>query len=185
MLTQRHGVRLLGADDLDEFLALAAQDPVVNVFADYRARTTQLCLAGWAVRSGDASATADWWRPAMRGPTWSRCSAAARTPRRSPNARSPGVARVTTLVGPQEPVDAFWQKVAADWGTPRDIRSGQPHLEIAGPPRSTPDPEVRRDHARDLAALYPACVAMYTEEVGISPEFGRRRASSTGPGSTS
>ncbi len=42
MLTTRHGVRVLGADDLTEFLALAARDPVVNVFVDYRARTTNL-----------------------------------------------------------------------------------------------------------------------------------------------
>ena len=43
---QRHGVRLLGADDLDEFLALAAKDPMVDVFADSRARTSQL-LPRW------------------------------------------------------------------------------------------------------------------------------------------
>ena len=42
MLTTRHGVRPLGAADLDAFLALAGRDPVVNVFTDYRARTTNL-----------------------------------------------------------------------------------------------------------------------------------------------
>ena len=35
-------MRLLGPDDRDAFLALTAQDPVVNVFADYRARVTNL-----------------------------------------------------------------------------------------------------------------------------------------------
>ena len=42
MLSTRHGVRVLGTADLADFLRLAAQDPVVNAFADYRARTTNL-----------------------------------------------------------------------------------------------------------------------------------------------
>ena len=42
MLSTRHGVRVLGTADLADFLRLAARDPVVNVFADYRARTTNL-----------------------------------------------------------------------------------------------------------------------------------------------
>ena len=42
MLTTRHGVRPLGTPDLDAFLALTNRNPVVNVFADHRARTTNL-----------------------------------------------------------------------------------------------------------------------------------------------
>ena len=42
MLTTRHGVRPLGPQDLEPFLALAARNPVVNVFVDHRARTTTL-----------------------------------------------------------------------------------------------------------------------------------------------
>ena len=42
MLTTRHGVRPLGTADLDAFLALTGRDPVVNVFAEHRARTTNL-----------------------------------------------------------------------------------------------------------------------------------------------
>ena len=42
MLTTRQGVHVLATPDLTEFLALAALDPVVNVFVDYRARTTRL-----------------------------------------------------------------------------------------------------------------------------------------------
>jgi len=36
------GLRLLGPADLPAMLELTARDPVVNVFADYRARLTQL-----------------------------------------------------------------------------------------------------------------------------------------------
>ena len=42
MLRTREQVRVLGPGDRDAFIALAEQDPVVNVFADYRARLTNL-----------------------------------------------------------------------------------------------------------------------------------------------
>ena len=42
MLKTRRTVRVLGPADLDEVTALLARDPVVNVVADYRARTTRL-----------------------------------------------------------------------------------------------------------------------------------------------
>ena len=42
MLTTRHGVRVLESTDLPAFLRLTALDPVVNVFAEHRARTTNL-----------------------------------------------------------------------------------------------------------------------------------------------
>jgi predicted GNAT family acetyltransferase len=45
-------------------------------------------------------------------------------------------------------------------------------MQIDGPPIIEPDPEVRRTTTDDMAEVYPACVAMYTEEVGISPEYG-------------
>ena len=42
----------------------------------------------------------------------------------------------------------------------------QPHLEIAEQPQAEPDPGVRVTTMDDLAEVYPACVAMYSEEVG-------------------
>ena len=42
MLRTQDGLRLLGPADLPAMLELAGLDPVVNVFADYRARLTQL-----------------------------------------------------------------------------------------------------------------------------------------------
>ncbi len=43
---------------------------------------------------------------------------------------------------------------------------------IGGPPSVAPDPGVRLTDRNDMSVLYPACVAMYTEEVGVSPEAG-------------
>ena len=45
-------------------------------------------------------------------------------------------------------------------------------MEISTTPAVAPDPLVRRSVEADLDTLYPACVAMYTEEVGVSPELG-------------
>src|SRR4029079_17387914 len=62
--------------------------------------------------------------------------------------------------------------LAPRWPEPRDVRWRQPHLQIGTEPALAPDPLVRRTEQADLDVLYPACVAMYTEEVGVSPELG-------------
>jgi uncharacterized protein len=77
---------------------------------------------------------------------------------------------VVTIVGPQEQVWPLWDSVAESWGPARETRWDQPHMELAGAPLIEPDPAVRRTTPDDFPALYPACVAMYTEEVGVDPE---------------
>ena len=172
MPTTRHGVRLLGPSDLDAFLALTAKDPVVNVFAAYRARTTSLeprWLGGevWG-RYDDGELVAACHVGANLVPVEAQPEdARAFAERALTRHRS-----VSTIVGPHTAVRPFWDEVAESWGRPRDTRWKQPHLVIDVPPQVAPDPEVRRTERRDLAVLYPACVAMYTEEVGISPEVG-------------
>ena len=99
-------------------------------------------------------------------------SATPTTRQRSPSARWPAGRTVSTIVGPQHAVRAFWNGVASSWGQPRETRWEQPHLEIAAGPLVAPDPLVRRTTRDDMHELYPACVAMYTEEVGVSPEYG-------------
>jgi predicted GNAT family acetyltransferase len=170
--TTRHGVRLLGTPDLDAFLALTAKDPVVNVFAAYRARTTSLeprWLGGevWG-RYTDGELVAACHVGANLVPVEAQPEdARAFAERALTRHRS-----VSTIVGPHSAVRPFWDEVAATWGRPRETRWEQPHMVIDGPPLVTPDPKVRRTERRDLPVLYPACVAMYTEEVGVSPESG-------------
>ena len=79
---------------------------------------------------------------------------------------------MSTIVGPHDAVRAFWQVVSGSWGPPRETRWRQPHLELSGPAAVAADPRVRRTTREDMDLLYPACVAMYTEEVGLSPEIG-------------
>ena len=166
-------MRVLGPADVSDFLALTAQDPVINVFADYRARTTNLdprWLGGevWGRYDGRRLVAA--------------CHVAANlvpvqcTPEDAQvfAARAAATGRTaSTIVGPTPAVDAFWaQAVTEGWDPPREVRARQPHLEISQPPLVAPDPLVRPSRRGDLDLLYPACVAMYTEEVGVSPEHG-------------
>ena len=172
MPTTRHGVRILGTPDLGEFLALTAKDPVVNVFAAYRARTTSLeprWLGGevWG-RYDDGRLVAGCHVGANLVPVEATADdARAFAERALARHRS-----VSTIVGPHTAVRPFWDEVAESWGRPRETRWEQPHMVIDGPPQVAPDPKVRRTERRDLSVLYPACVAMYTEEVGVSPESG-------------
>jgi predicted GNAT family acetyltransferase len=156
-------------------LELAARNPVVNVFADYRARLTQLdprWLGGemWGYQEG--------------GRLVSACHSGANLVpiEATPEAIAVFAARAVhqgrrcaTIGGPTETVSAIWQQLEPHWARPRDVRWNQPHMEVSEEPPVRPDPRVRRTTRHDLDVLYPACVAMYTEELGISPEAGGGR----------
>jgi predicted GNAT family acetyltransferase len=163
-------VRVLGPGDRDAFIALAEQDPVVNVFADYRARLTNLderWLGGqvWGRFEGD-ELVAGCHLGANLVPvqcTPADVGAFADVALRRRNT-------VGTIVGPSDVVAALWEVIEPRWARPREFRAAQPHLEIARPPAVPAAPDVRPTTPGDLDVLYPACVAMYTEEVGVSPE---------------
>lgn len=172
MLRTHQGLRLLGPSDLPAMSELVARDPVVNVFVDYRSRITQLdprWMGG------------EMWGYVEDGELVSACHSAANL---VPVNAAPGAVaafaarairqrrRCSTIVGPADMVAGLWEHLAHHWSRPREFRWNQPHLEISGPPLVAPDPDVRRTTPADLDTLYPACVAMYTEEVGISPELG-------------
>jgi len=163
---------VLDGTDLDAFLRLCARSPVVNVFADHRARTTNLeprWLGGevWGRFDGGELVAACHVGANLVPVQCTTDDARAFAERALTRSRS-----VSTIVGPHESVEAFWQTVSGAWGRPRELRWHQPHLEIDGAPLVDPDPGVRRTTRADLDELYPACVAMYTEEVGVSPEVG-------------
>ena len=172
MLTISSGVRVLGPSDLPEFLELTGQDPVVNVFADYRARTTRLdprWLGGEVLgRFVDGQLVAGLHVGANLVPV----QADVHDLRAFATQLSIRHTSCATMVGPHDAVDELWSLLQDTLGPPREARWRQPHLEISGPPAVAPDPGVHRTQATDVDRLYPACVAMYTEEVGVSPEAG-------------
>ncbi len=154
---------------------LLARDPVTNVFVDYRSRITHLDPR-WL--GGEV------WGYVEDGVLVSACHAAANlvpvlaTPEAIQVFAARGIRqrrRCSTIVGPNDAVAALWGELSSHWSRPREFRWNQPHMEVRQLPGVEPDPLVRRTRADDLDALYPACVAMYTEEVGVSPEAGGGR----------
>ena len=139
----RHGVTVLGPGDLSDFLELAGRNPVVNAFAEYRARSTNLesrLLAGeiWG-RYDDGRLVAGCHVGANLVPV--ECTpedARAFAERALTRPRS-----VVTIVGLQDQVWPLWDAVSDSWGPARETRWDQPHMEISAPPRVEPDPEVR------------------------------------------
>jgi predicted GNAT family acetyltransferase len=164
-------IRVLGPGDVAEALALVATDPVVNVFADYRTRITQLdtrWLGG------------EMWGYVEAGRLVSLCHVGANLVpvNATPAACEAFVERAlragprsSTIVGPHDAVALLWAGLEEHWPRPRDFRWNQPHMVATGPASVEADPRVRRTTKEEAAILYPACVAMYTEEVGISPEI--------------
>jgi uncharacterized protein len=76
----------------------------------------------------------------------------------------------SSIVGTSESVLTMWEQLAPRWGPARDIRGCQPLLATGRPADAVqPDPQVRRVRRDEVRALYPAAVAMYTEEVGVPP----------------
>jgi uncharacterized protein len=172
VLRTQRGVQLLGPSDIDAMLELAARDPVLNVFADYRARLTRLdprWLGGemWGYVE-DGRLVSACHSGANLVPVQATGEALAAFAERAIEQRR----RCATIVGPADDVRRLWEHLEPHWSPPRELRWRQPHLQISGAPAVAPDPAVRRTAVGDLDALYPACVAMYTEEVGVSPEAG-------------
>jgi uncharacterized protein len=162
-------LRLLNDRDRDDVLELCDRDPVVNVFVSSRVheagldpvrlggqmwgfvpggRLTSACYAGAnlvPVEATPAAATAFAGRARLQG---RRCS---------------------SMVGPSEAVRQMWELLRPYWGQPREIRDAQPVMAISGPSQAAPDAHLRRVRPSELDVLLPASVAMFTEEVGVSP----------------
>lgn len=77
--------------------------------------------------------------------------------------------RSSSIVGPAEEVLDLWEKISANWGPAREVRSNQPVMAIKANSTKGFDHDVRYSKLSDLDELLPACIAMFTEEVGISP----------------
>ena len=77
--------------------------------------------------------------------------------------------RCSTIVGPAAAVAPLWELLHPHWGPARDHRPRQPLMAIDRPPDVPAEPRVRPVRPAELEILMPAAVAMFTEEVGVSP----------------
>ena len=162
-------LRLLNDRDRDDVLELCDRDPVVNVFVSSRVHEAGLDpvrLGGqmWGFAPGGKLASAC-YAGANLVPVGATAAAATAFAGR---ARLQG-RRCSSIVGPADAVGQIWELLRPYWGQPREIREAQPVMAISGPPTADPDPDLRRVRPDELDVLLPASVAMFTEEVGVSP----------------
>jgi predicted GNAT family acetyltransferase len=162
-------VRLLGDRDRDEVLAICDREPVLNVFVASRVRAGGLDPARLGAQVWghhvDGRLVSVCYAGANLVPVAARSDAIAAFAAR---ARAQG-RRCSSLVGPADAVGELWQLLRPHWSHPREVRGAQPVMAISRPPLVPPDPLVRRVRPDELDILFPASVAMFTEEVGVSP----------------
>ncbi len=175
----RTGAAVLGDDDIPAALALCATDPVGSVLAASRleqAAATGLRRAGgelWGYAEDD-ELRGVCWAGANLVPVLATDDAAATSRALTAFAelgRTRG-RRCSSLVGPAEAVLGLWSRLRGAWPLEREVRASQPSMVIAGDPAVAPDPAVRRSLPEEYDAVLPACVRMFTEEVGYSPVSG-------------
>jgi predicted GNAT family acetyltransferase len=78
----------------------------------------------------------------------------------------------SSLVGEADAVLGMWERLDHTWGPAREVRPNQPLLATWIAPAVPADTGVRLVRPQELDVLFPAAVAMYTEEVGVSPLVG-------------
>lgn len=165
--------RVLEPSDLGAALAILESDPVANAFVTSRVQVAGLDpwrlggeMWGWyadgVLRSLCYSGAN--LVPICAGPEAVRAFA--------DRARRAG-RRCSSIVGPIEPTTLLWRLLEPGWGPAREVRANQPLMVTDRPSADVePDPYVRRIRKDEMDIVLPACVAMFTEEVGVSPLAG-------------
>jgi predicted GNAT family acetyltransferase len=164
--------RVLDADDEGAVRELLATDPVGTCMLAGRVETHGTATASlgaplWGLYAGrrlDAVCLAGANLIPFARPGVEREAASAFAER----ARRAG-RRCSTIVGPAASVLPLWELLAPSWGPAREVRSRQPLLAIEGAPLVPAEPRVRPVQPKELDTLLPAAIAMFTEEVGVSP----------------
>lgn len=172
MLTQTT-TRVLEPSDLGAALAVLESEPVTNAFVTSRVQIAGLDpwrlggeMWGWYADGHLRSLCYSGANlvPICAGPEAVRAFAE--------RARRAG-RRCSSIVGPAEPTAQLWRLLEPGWGPAREVRANQPLMETESPSADVePDPLVRRVRKDEMDVLMPACVAMFTEEVGVSPLAG-------------
>lgn len=165
--------RVLTPSDLDEALEVLSREPVHNAFV--AARVYSSGLDPWRLGG-------EMWGWYQDGRLKSLCYAGANlvplcagpvaVRAFAERARRQG-RRCSSIVGPAGPTSALWARLEPHWGPARVVRARQPLMVTSTESTQVaPDPWVRRVRKDEMDEIMPACVAMFTEEVGVSPLAG-------------
>jgi predicted GNAT family acetyltransferase len=165
-------VKVLDDRHRAEALAILDADPITNVFVSSRVHAAgldprRLGAQVWGfLQDGDLVSLC--YSGANLVPVAATSDALRAFAER---ARSQG-RRCSSIVGPVDEVQELWEMLAPYWGPPRVVRAAQPVMATSTVPPVAADERVRRVHMDEFDIVYPACVSMFTEEVGVSPLSG-------------
>jgi predicted GNAT family acetyltransferase len=165
--------KVLAATDLPAVHAVLDSDPVANVFVAsrvHRAGLDPARLGGelWGYYA-DGELTSLCYSGANLVPV---CAGPDAVRSFADRARRAG-RRCSSIVGPVPSAGPLWGLLEPSWGPARDVRAAQPLMTTSRPSADVvPDPLVRRVTPAEIDVLMPASVAMFQEEVGISPLAG-------------
>jgi len=172
VLRTQSPVRALTTADRDQALEVCARDTRTNVFVAARILDGALAaspgaLLGYEQGSGLQSlcwVSANLVPVGCDGPALAAFAAKMRRWRH----------HCSSLFGPADMVLPLWEALRPTWGEPRDMRSCQPVLALAGPPPPgmARDPQVRLARFDEVDLVMPAAAAMFTEEIGYPPYRG-------------
>lgn len=165
-------VRPLVGSDINELLPLFDRDPVAHCFIEGRTRIAGLDpyrLGGevWGYQRGDALESAFYYGANL---VPIETTAAARAAFADHVRRMPR--RCSSIVGNADEVLDLWRLLEPAWGPAREVRDEQLLLVHDREPVVESDPLVRYATIADVDVLFPACVDMFSEEVGVSPLAG-------------
>jgi uncharacterized protein len=165
-------VRVLDDRDVPTVLAMLSRDPIGNVFVISRVEAagldpSRLGAQMWGYGRG-RELTGLCYAGANLVPIGSDQTALTAF---AQHALQQG-RRCSSIVGPADAVGLMWDLLSDSWGPAREARLRQPLMVTTVPPLADPDTAVRRVRLDELDVLLPASIAMFTEEVGISPIVG-------------
>lgn len=168
-------LRVLDQADLPELTALFRRDPVTNLFVASRVASLGLAperlgcaIYGYQVAGELVAACHVGANLVPIGSDRDAIEAFVQAigPRR----------RVSSIMGPatvvQQLHQGLTQRWGSSWGRARDVRPHQPLMVIDHDPDIEGDRRVRQIGLEDFEPYLAAAVAMYTEEVGVTPLDG-------------
>ncbi|TDD67947.1 GNAT family N-acetyltransferase [Jiangella aurantiaca] len=169
MIGTSTAVRPLSQADLDDTVALLDRDPCLDVFVGSRVHASGLApsrLAGelWGYYEDQRLRSL-----CYSGANLVPVAASARAARTFADLAVRRGRRCSSIVGPADAVLSMWDLLRPEWGPAREVRACQPVMAISSAPVVPADPLVRRVRPDEIDVLLPAAIAMFTEEVGVSP----------------
>lgn len=169
MLETTAAVRQMTTADLSEVRELLGRDPVMDIFVGARVHTSGLQpgrLGGrlWGYREDERLVSL-----CYSGANLVPVAATPPAVRTFAHLLSRTGRTCSSVVGPADAVLGMWDLLRPSWGPARDVRARQPVLAMREVPSVRADPLVRRVLPEEIDRLLPASIAMFTEEVGVSP----------------